>query len=430
MIVNPPDIFPEVQLVFVQKQNEDQDSDDEIQNLSNRRYYKKRKSICLDQFCLVSKDYEDDDNDLNPEVEENTDNTRQVYKKKEENKQKVIDGYKGKDIQMEVEQSLKEEEDNISKNNELTNIVQGKQEKEEQANSEKKDYTRAEHASLLDKVLEKSLEELKEFKANEDVDLATKILNDSDDDTLLNNFKGEIINNYYVLRDILNLDNFPSTEVAEYTNIFKEKEESVQYSIRGMIFRIFNEPRENYMIKYKQKPIFKTFILGQKRKRKSMDDLMRKKYKVHACNEVLSILNSELKKLNIKKKFKLPKSMKNDVTKKGNIETLKMSLRDVLVKRYSDKNTKIEDDDCILIRENNQKILKKLSKKGGNAAIDSILNTKMENIYGEYYESEQFNNLIKISEKHGNSYEYNYDFKNTSKNFVNFYTKKKGEKNN
>jgi hypothetical protein len=122
--------------------------------------------------------------------------------------------------------------------------------------------------------------------------------------------------------------------------------------------------------------------------------------------------------------------MKNDVTKKGNLETLKMSLRDVLVKRYSNKNTKIEDDDCLLIRENNQKILKKLSKKGGNAAIDSILNTKMENIYGEYYESEQFNNLIKISEKHGNSYEYNYDFKNTSENFVNFYIKKKGEKNN
>ena len=52
----------------------------------------------------------------------------------------------------------------------------------------------------------------------------------------------------------------------------------------------------------------------------------------------------------------------------------------------------------------------------------------MEKIYNEFYESEQFQNLIKDSEKDGNSYEYNYYFKNASKNFVNFYTKKKGKK--
>ena len=54
----------------------------------------------------------------------------------------------------------------------------------------------------------------------------------------------------------------------------------------------------------------------------------------------------------------------------------------------------------------------------------------MEKIYNEFYESEQFQNLIKDSEKNRNSYEYNYYFKNACKNFVNFYTKKKGKKNN
>ena len=119
--------------------------------------------------------------------------------------------------------------------------------------------------------------------------------------------------------------------------------------------------------------------------------------------------------------------MKSDVTKKENLESLKMSLRDVLVKTYLDKN-KIEKDFCAAIRENNEKIFKKLAKKGGNAEIDSILDIKMEKIYNEFYESEQFQNLIKDSEKDGNSYEYNYYFKNASKNFVNFYTKKKGKK--
>ena len=281
------------------------------------------------------------DDVLISEEDENIDNNGQNLENQIEPEQVISDIYKGKEIQIEIETSIKEEEEsNIGKNNELTDLVPPKPEQEKkEPEPEQKDYDRFEQISMLDKAFEKSLEELKQFKSKEEVDLVTKILNNSDDDTLNNDYiRGKIYN--HVLRDILNLDNLP-TEETEFANKLKEVEEPIHYIYRGRIFKIFNEPRENYMIKYEDKPIFKTIILGQKRKRKSMDDLMRKKYKVHVCNETLSILNSKLKKLKIKKKFKLPQSMKSDVTKKENLESLKMSLKDVLVKAYLDKN-KIE----------------------------------------------------------------------------------------
>ena len=437
---NSQDTLKDIQLVFIPEQNS-QDSDDDIKSKdiyyynhpnilnNNKRQIFQQKKICHDKITFVDDNSDEVDDVLISEEDENIDNNGQNLENQIEPEQVISDIYKGKEIQIEIETSIKEEEEsNIGKNNELTDLVPPKPEQEKkEPEPEQKDYDRFEQISMLDKAFEKSLEELKQFKSKEEVDLVTKILNNSDDDTLNNDYiRGKIYN--HVLRDILNLDNLP-TEETEFANKLKEVEEPIHYIYRGRIFKIFNEPRENYMIKYEDKPIFKTIILGQKRKRKSMDDLMRKKYKVHVCNETLSILNSKLKKLKIKKKFKLPQSMKSDVTKKENLESLKMSLKDVLVKAYLNKN-KIEKDVCAAIRENNQKIFEKLAKKGGNAEIDSILDIKMEKIYNEFYESEQFQNLIKDSEKNRNSYEYNYYFKNTSKNFVNFYTKKKSKKSN
>ena len=391
---NSQDTLKDIQLVFIPDQNS-QDSDDDIKSKdiyyynhpnilnNNKRQIFQQKKICHDKITFVDDNSDEVDDVLISEEDENIDNNGQNLENQIEPEQVISDIYKGKEIQIEIETSIKEEEEsNIGKNNELTDLVPPKPEQEKkEPEPEQKDYDRFEQISMLDKAFEKSLEELKQFKS------------------------------------------------TEFANKLKEVEEPIHYIYRGRIFKIFNEPRENYMIKYEDKPIFKTIILGQKRKRKSMDDLMRKKYKVHVCNETLSILNSKLKKLKIKKKFKLPQSMKSDVTKKENLESLKMSLKDVLVKAYLDKN-KIEKDVCAAIRENNQKIFEKLAKKGGNAEIDSILDIKMEKIFNEFYESEQFQNLIKDSEKNRNSYEYNYYFKNASKNFVNFYTKKKSKKSN
>ena len=93
------------------------------------------------------------------------------------------------------------------------------------------------------------------------------------------------------------------TRETEFDNKFIEIVEQKQFVIGENEFKIFNDYIENYEIKFKQKPIFKVIPLGKKRKRKSMDDLTRKKIKVHFCSEIILALNSLLKKFKIKKKF-------------------------------------------------------------------------------------------------------------------------------
>ena len=99
-----------------------------------------------------------------------------------------------------------------------------------------------------------------------------------------------------------NLEN-DKTRETEFDNKFIEIVEQKHFVIGENEFKIFNDYIENYEIKFKQKPIFKVIPLGKKRKRKSMDDLTRKKIKVHFCSEIMLALNSLLKKLKIKKKF-------------------------------------------------------------------------------------------------------------------------------
>ena len=161
-----------------------------------------------------------------------------------------------------------------------------------------------------------------------------------------------------------------------------------------------------------------------------MDDLTRKKIKVHFCSEIILVLNSLLKKLKIKKKFKfnLPQSMKTNVTKIENKKCLNMSLKDVLAERYFDKD-KENDETCLLIQEKNQKIFEILEKKE-DSNINDILDEKMENIFKEYLISEQFQNSINGLVKQCNSYEYIYNYIKVAKNFVKFFTAKKSKGNN
>ena len=154
-----------------------------------------------------------------------------------------------------------------------------------------------------------------------------------------------------------------------------------------------------------------------------MDDLTRKKIKVHFCSEIILALNSRLKKLKTKKKFNLPQSMRTNVTKIENKKCLNMSLKDVLAERYKDKEN---DEICALIQEKNQKIFKILEKKG-DGVINSLLDEKMENIFYEYLKSKQFQNSINVIVRQCNSYEYIYNYIKVAKNFVEFFNSKKSK---
>ena len=264
-------------------------------------------------------------------------------------------------------------------------------------------------------------------KEKEKENLSTKILNVPNEYDKYNLIKTNKCNNYEYYFNHAGLEN-DKTRETEFDNKFIEIVEQKHFVIGENEFKIFNDYIENYEIKFKQKPIFKVIPLGKKRKRKSMDDLTRKKIKVHFCREIILALNSLLKKLKIKKKFNLPQSMRTNVTKIENKKCLNMSLKDVLAERYFDKD-KENDEICALIQEKNQKIFKILEKKG-DGVINSLLDEKMENIFNEYLKSKQFQNSINVLVRQCNSYEYIYNYIKVAKNFVEFFNSKKSKENN
>ena len=370
---------------------------------------------------------------LNNENIDNSDKTEQKISGVEESKKQIIldisllNGKKNlENDEIREESTLKKEEDNIIKNDDLAIISSDKKNKnKEQSNEQNKNkYIRFNQTLNPDKTFIKSEKELNEFISKERENLQTKILNVPNEDDKYHLLKTNKCSHYeYYFNH--NLEN-DKTRETEFDNKFIEIKEQKHFVIGENEFKIFNDYIENYEIKFKQKPIFKVIPLGKKRKRKSMDDLTRKKIKVHFCSEIILALNSSLKKLKTKKKFNLPQSMRTNVTKIENKKCLNMSLKDVL--GYFDKD-KENDEICALIQEKNQKIFKILEKKG-DGVINSLLDEKMENIFNEYLKSKQFQNSINVLVRKCNSYEYIYNYIKVAKNFVEFFNSKKRKENN
>ena len=396
----------------------------------------------IDYDKIFKKVYHRDYRDLNELIpfeklnnENNSDKTEQKISGVEELKKQIIldisllNGKKNlENDEIREESTLKKEEDNIIKNDDLANISSDKINKnKEQSNEQNKNkYIRFNQKLIPDKTFIKSEKELNEFISKEKENLSTKILNVPNEDDKYHLLKTNKCSHYeYYFNH--NLEN-DKTRETEFDNKFIEIVEQKQFVIGENEFKIFNDYIENYEIKFKQKPIFKVISLGKKRKRKSMDDLTRKKIKVHFCSEIILALNSLLKKFKIKKKFNLPQSMRTNVTKIENKKCLNMSLKDVLAERYFDKD-KENDEICALIQEKNQKIFKILEKKG-DGVINSLFDEKMENIFYEYLKSKQFQNSINVLVRQCNSYEYIYNYIKVAKNFVEFFNSKKSKENN
>ena len=395
----------------------------------------------INENKILEKIYYRDYRDLNELIpfenlnnENNSDKTEQKISGVEESKKQIIldisllNGKKNlENDEIREESTLKKKEDNIIKNDDLAIISSDKKNKnKEQSNEQNKNkYIRFNQTLNPDKTFIKREKELNEFisKEKEKENLSTKILNIPNDNDKYHLLKTNKCSHYeYYFNH--NLEN-DKTRETEFDNKFIEIVEQKHFVIGENEFKIFNDYIENYEIKFKQKPIFKVIPLGKKRKRKSMDDLTRKKIKVHFCSEIILALNSLLKKLKIKKKFNLPQSMRTNVTKIENKKCLNMSLKDVLAERYFDKD-KENDEICALIQEKNQKIFKILEKKG-DGVINSLLDEKMENIFNEYLKSKQFQNSINVLVRQCNSYEYIYNYIKVAKNFVKFFNSKKSK---
>ena len=378
-------------------------------------------SNCEESILVPDDEFESEEEPIHKEIKEKGQIILDRYQPIGEKYLKNIEIKKIKE-----ESTPKKEEENKPQNNEETNVSIDKIEKNKEQSHEqnKSKYIGSNQTILKDTQFLKSEKELNEFKSKEKIDLETKIFPKIEEGNNYNLIKTNRDNDLIQIHNIL--DNFSNTRETEFDNNSREVVEKIQIVIGENEFKIFNESRENYGIKFKPKPIFKVIVLGKKRKRKSMDDLIRKKLKVRFCSEIISILNLLLKKLKIKKKFGLPQSMKTNVTKTQNKIWLNMTLRAILEEGYFD-NENENDDDCFVI---NKKIFKILKKKGGDQVVDAILNEKMKNIYDEYLISEEFQNSIKNLEKQCNSYEYIHNYIKVAKNFVKFFTAKKSKGNN
>ena len=132
---NSQDTLKDIQLVFIPDQNS-QDSDDDIKSKdiyyynhpnilnNNKRQIFQQKKICHDKISFVDDNSDEVDDVLISEEDENIDNNGQNLENQIEPEQVISDIYKGKEIQIEIETSIKEEEEsNIGKNNELTDLV-------------------------------------------------------------------------------------------------------------------------------------------------------------------------------------------------------------------------------------------------------------------------------------------------------------------
>ena len=257
--------------------------------------------------------------------------------------------------------------------------------------------------NIKDKPFIESKEELDKFKIKEEKVGLENIIGGE------NNFPHEL-NNELETRD---------------DNKFTEVKETEHYIICEE-FKIFNPPNKKHKLRYLQKPIFR--VLGHKRhKRKSMSDLMRKKQKSYAFKDLLFILNSKLKDINITFEFKLPQTMITNVAKKENGRFLEMTLKEIFIERYFDKDKEINDAN-IALEENNKQILELLEEEN-NENINDILHMNMSEIYAEFFKSAQFRKYINKLEKNDESYEYIYKYIQVAKKFVKFYSSKKSKTN-
>lgn len=220
-------------------------------------------------------------------------------------------------------------------------------------------------------------------------------------------------------RDIHENNSFleEQTETRQYVlNILKyfDKSDLLQYYEKMFEEnKLFEHSTNKYYTSiFESKPLFQKIGKNVEKRRKNMDDDIRKKIKTDFYKEIQKSLNEKLKYLNIKDSFAFTKSMKEDVSLDKCHKNLRMSLKEMLVSPPKQKPNDLQ------ILENNSKILK---QKEINK-LDKILNKKIEELYNDYLESQNFQKSIKkLKEKKDGNYEYINKYIEVAKKVIKYY---------
>ena len=175
--------------------------------------------------------------------------------------------------------------------------------------------------------------------------------------------------------------------------------------------------------KCSQKPVFKdsNLVLKKNKKRKKDMDNMFKKVRGKVSKRIEKKFKYKLKRFSFLKFNQNGNKMKN----KG---YLNMRLKELLKNIYIEFINPKTKNNVYILKEDDKKFLASLENDFYEEKLRPILNMKMEDIYIEFFNSKEYQDLIQELIDKGNNYYYIFTFIEKNKNFVEYYKGAKSRK--
>ena len=216
-------------------------------------------------------------------------------------------------------------------------------------------------------------------------------------------------------------------KISKLSNATPEKNENEENKDKAYIFEKIPEDKNDITQEYTSKPIFEASnSVKQKSEggRKNNVDNMFKKVRQELSHRFSKIFQYKLKKMISFKNF-------NQNTKKiDNKKYLNMKLKELFKHIYIEDIKKNAKNNKYYLTEEDEKFLAYIDNDFNDEKLKPILNMKMEDIYIEFFTSQEYRNLIKKLRDKGNTYYYIYTFIEKNKEFVKYYKDAKDRKKN
>ena len=206
------------------------------------------------------------------------------------------------------------------------------------------------------------------------------------------------------------------------TNVNKETfKKEIYIKVQFLLFTKSSNEQNDIIKEYSEKPWFIDSDLVQKRKRINDKDNTAKKVK-EAISETI-----EKYILGDKKNFFSFMIFNQKGTRIKNKEYLNMSLKELLLYCFIEKKKSKKND--YISTEDDKKFIESIANNDERKKY--ILNMKMEDIFNEFFESQEYRDLIKKLRNKEYNYYYIYTFIQNNIGFVEYYKNaKKLKKNN
>ena len=196
------------------------------------------------------------------------------------------------------------------------------------------------------------------------------------------------------------------------TNVNKETfKKEIYIKVQFLLFTKSSNEQNDIIKEYSEKPWFIDFDLVQKRKRINDKDNTAKKVK-EAISETI-----EKYILGDKKNFFSFMIFNQKGTRIKNKEYLNMSLKELLLYCFIEK--KKSKKNYYISTEDDKKFIESIANNDERKKY--ILNMKMEDIFNEFFESQEYRDLIKKLRNKEYNYYYIYTFIQNNIGFVEYY---------